>query len=286
MAKPCWFLAPRACPPDGPIQLGNIIISPEEPDDPLFANTEALPATETVTEFVESDLNFTNMKQVGSRFSLWTGFLQFVLGMGADVSLGQESGNGQALTAREMRTKYFIPSEEYVSRCIRHQHLQDYVRRTRFLGKLYMITGIMEAVDAVSHGSYIKNNNIGMSLSADGTSVGVPVQAGLSAGTTHGSTVQLKSKITSDFVFAFRLRQVRMKKGRVQDHRNFRKGALFDADGDTGKSEQLEMQERMVPVELQGVATSDFKGDTEDMEVFEAFEDSTGAECLCVLPAE
>lgn len=80
-----YFYAPTwDYPPDGPIKLGNVLMSIKTAENPLF--TAPLPSEEEVFSRNKNDVEYSVEKLRGGKFSILTKFLSF-LGVGVDASI-------------------------------------------------------------------------------------------------------------------------------------------------------------------------------------------------------
>ena len=76
---PSWDYPP---PPKGPIKLGNIITSIEEPENPLY--TAPYPSDKDVILSVKKSVEYSKQRLRVGKFSILTKFLS-ILGVGVDV---------------------------------------------------------------------------------------------------------------------------------------------------------------------------------------------------------
>ncbi len=83
-----YFYAPTwDYPPEGPIKLGNVLMSVKTPESPLF--TAPLPSAEEVFSMDKNGVEYSAEKLREGRFSILTKFLSF-LGLGVDTSVDWE----------------------------------------------------------------------------------------------------------------------------------------------------------------------------------------------------
>jgi hypothetical protein len=93
--KKTFFLCPTwDYHPDGPIQLGNIILSPSTPAEALN-NPESLPPTQDTLfpPTTKTSVTWSKEKLQSGRYGLWTEFLSFITGLGVDVSVSHDSSS-------------------------------------------------------------------------------------------------------------------------------------------------------------------------------------------------
>lgn len=281
---PRWFIAPRAIPPHGPLKLGNVILSPECPDEPLYDSPDPLPASENVEIFREREFRLQNLTSSARRVGIATSFLSFLTGAGVDVDTKWSQEKIHQLKARTMDTMTFHPSSVFLEELARDEKVDDHIRSQGFRWtKLYMVVGVMIASGGSRTDGYSKSRDVDLQLSVDGTSMGVPISAGPKVGYSQSKAIEVGSEDADDFVFAFRLRKVKISKGEATLKKHYRSGALFDkdaADEDHGE------YERSIPVVVDGLADEDVTGDEFDLDLegVEAQDETTGQDCICIMP--
>ena len=139
--------------------------------------------------------------------------------------------------------------------------------------------------------SALRKRGIYLHVGIDGTTFGVPSGAGPQADleSSHSETISFDGG--SEFVFAFRLREIRYtaRKGIVQ--REFTKGALYglenEADGVSGTSRSgtkgRDKDEAEQQFELLGLAEEDVHGEEVDQDVWDA-DGVDGESCHVIEP--
>ncbi|KAF2492478.1 hypothetical protein BU16DRAFT_564930 [Lophium mytilinum] len=285
--KPCYFLAPtRTCPPEGPIRLGSIISSPSLPDEPI--NTMPLPL-EASAIHTHNQTNWTSChaKTKSGRIGVWGSFLQFVVGAGGDVSVGWKNEDSQLLMAKNMCTRYFVPSQEYVRATVMEDSVREYIINNKFRERLFMITGVMIASGASGLNSYMRDNGIYAHVGVDATiPCGVPFAGGPKFEGHQTTKTDVAFEGADDFVFAFRLRHIKVKKTGEVSHKQYNKGALYDLDGYKAMYEKRAQEELELGFEVEGLAEDDATGGEFGLDGEELMDEGTGEECLCVVPED
>ncbi|KAL6720846.1 hypothetical protein ACLMJK_002771 [Lecanora helva] len=279
-----YFLAPtRDCPPSGPIALGNIIASPSTPEEAL--NSSPIEPLPPIHESYKGDWRADLSRYKRGKIGIWTKFLQ-VLGVGVDVSVNFITGDLDIYQFNRIDTKFFVPSREYVEQSVSTPEVQDFVAKSKFRANIYMITGIKIARGASIASSKLRDRGINLQFGIDGTSAGIPFAAGpdIELGTGRGQDISFNT--SSDFVFAFRLREIMYSKKKGIEHREFRKGALFGLEGGGGNSTEEEpkgeVKEEFV---LGGAGDKDVGADDVEMEGDKVLDDGEEEEvCECVVP--
>ncbi|KAH9228666.1 hypothetical protein K456DRAFT_1765070 [Colletotrichum gloeosporioides 23] len=225
---PSFFLAPSwdyLPPPVGPIQLGNIITSVETPQEPLC--NLAMPSATTE----QRNFSFSTKQLKERRLGILFKFLSMVTGVGADASVSLENSHNALFTFDSLQTVQFVPTLDYLEKCIGMEPVKRYLMKSRYRKPVYVITGLKIA-----------------SMPRRGVPVGV--------GPEFGIKTETKQKVewegTNDFVFAYRLRKVAVKKtDKVKENSDYVKGAMME---DMAERPQ-ERQAIIVPEEEDGVDT-------------------------------
>ncbi|KAI4121883.1 MAG: hypothetical protein LQ338_006112 [Usnochroma carphineum] len=277
-----YFLAPtRDCPPQGPIKLGNIITSPSKPEEPI--NPQPNTPTQPVYETYQTNWTAEVSRRKQGKVGLWTMFLQ-ILGIGADADVDTEKERSDAYKFDRVETHFFMPDKEYVQECMATPEVRDFITRKRFRTNVYMITGIKIAIGAsvVSHN--MRRRGIHMQVGVDATSLGIPVSLGPVFESSSSSANDVGFEGASDFVFAFRLREIHYAKKKGVSHRAYNKGALFGLEGSQENDEPSE-REAVEEIELLGIADEDAGAEKFDLDA-ENVVDDEGETCQCVVIRE
>lgn len=106
--------------------------------------------------------------------------------------------------------------------------VQAFLKRNRWRENVYMITAISVAVGATNVVSTVLwDRSVHMRLGIDSTAAGVPLTVGPGGDGGWGGQQQMRFEGGSDFVFAFRLREVCYSVKRGVKVGEFTKGALY-----------------------------------------------------------
>ncbi|KAH7165315.1 hypothetical protein EDB81DRAFT_710785 [Dactylonectria macrodidyma] len=241
---PLFFFAPTwDYPPGGPIRLGNVITSLKKPEQPLFR-----PQPPTDGDVITSEkrrVEYSREKLELGKFSILTRFFNLV---GFDVDFGAEINRSdeEIYHFDLIETTQFAPRPEYLQKCIEAEDVRLYLQRSRYRKPLYIITGLK-----VVHGARadtFKSRATGgllaaksdMSSWSGGT---IPIQSSLKVEGKVGNKSKTTWEGSSNFVFAFRVRKIRVSKktGTVKSDEDYKKGAFF------GKEiEQLNLPELII----------------------------------------
>jgi hypothetical protein len=280
MPKPTYFLSPpRPCPPDGPIRLGAIIPSPKQPDEPL--HLPSLPPQSDTSKFAEHNWSGSYIKSSSSHFGVWTSFLECVLGVGADVTVGLDKASHQSWEVERMTTQTFLPSREFLEEAVAHEDVKRYITEYRFREKIYMITGVMIASSTKMSSEKLEEMGVYIHAGVDATAwTGVPISVGPEGNWKRKVQTSESSQRADDFVFAYRIREIKVgRKGGIKSNKLYDKGALFDTERKRKEKEQYEIE-----VEGMGDELDADDVEAESREVRQQGGDQEEGECICVLP--
>ena len=222
-----YFLAPtRDCPPSGPISLGSIIASPADPElpinPPLPIDTTLNPIHEKHEENWRLELSKHNKGKVG----LWLSFLQMA-GVGADASISYENSTTSVYHFKRLSTRTFWPTKDYIVDSVMAPEVQAFLKSRRFHHNVYMITGISVAIGAHVATSALRKRGFYFQLGVDATAQGLPASVGPELDVESSKTEGVSYHGASDFVFAFRLREIRYTTRKGVSTQEYTKGALY-----------------------------------------------------------
>jgi hypothetical protein len=235
LRKKFYFLTPvTEFPPDSIIKLGSIISHPRLVGEPINHSPVA-PQSFFENVMVHNDPNsyVTVDRSRGGHLSIFAEFLANI-GINGEVK-GDKSSSGQEQWFFEnLQTIWFNPSNEYIAKSLEDNLVQEYIHQGKsWLGhsKLYLVTGIKIAYGAKSVLQYAEKHGIGFKLGVDLTPIGAPVNVGPDVG-YHGEDKLKKGADGSDaFVFAFRLRQIKVSLAGEIKHQDAKKGTVIDING-------------------------------------------------------
>ncbi|OMP86969.1 hypothetical protein BK809_0007055 [Diplodia seriata] len=281
-AKPSWFIAPNACSPNGPIQLGSIQYSPHSPEDPLYIPPVFPTDAEGLLVHKLKDFNFDSNANKSSKVGIWASFLQLITTIGGDIDIGRDATKSFTLNAQEMTKMTIRPTTKFVETCVADEKVKRYITKNRFRNKIYMVVGVMIASGAKSCVEYLKAHGLGANLGVDATSLGFPVSAGPKVAFSSEEKTKIGSESSDDFVFAFRLQEVKVKNGGVSVQRFVTKGALFEGDKQAESHGLfLEKEEQSAVVEVIGLSGEDLSGGRLGLEALDAVSETDGNDCIC-----
>ncbi|KAL8789343.1 MAG: hypothetical protein Q9195_006870 [Heterodermia aff. obscurata] len=232
MANPSrtYILAPtRDIPPEGPICLGNIIASPKDPEEKENQNTprERLGDNQTYNAHKSgwSDIDTARHTVEGGFFAK---FLS-VFAIGGEASLKHAGSSSTKLSAAYMDTCWFNPTKQYIKESIQDPGVKSYIEENRWRSPVYMITGLMIVRGASASKSAMAEKGIHTQFGVDITA-GAPLTVGPKLDLERAEEHNILFDHASDFVLAYRLRKIEVKKGGIVKSEKYTKGALYDSD--------------------------------------------------------
>lgn len=268
-------------PSDGLVALGRIITDPWVPDEAINpTSTLPLPKLEQQTE-----RDFKTVIKHGSkgRYGI---FLQFLNLSVVEGKLGFHHSNHEDLymSASMMETKYFIPTDEYVEEALRQQEVISKLSKQGYTEKLYMIIGLKIARGAQVTTLVSSAKGGDAKVSVDGSSFGA---AGLKLGPelelSHAHLIYKSSKPESDFVYAYRLREILYyQQSRPIATRDYTKGAAAGLNhGALNSKEEEEVASALIDdFDFDGVVNEDVGREdlTSEGDVYEEVDEEDGQE--------
>ncbi|KAF4541807.1 uncharacterized protein LTHEOB_8388 [Lasiodiplodia theobromae] len=228
-----YFLPPKPdIAPNTSIKLGSIILSPHLAEEPLSPNPPPIPPHLHQPDHIETDWSWTTSQHRSHNAGIWTSFLQLFLGAGIDVSGEAARSASDAWSAARLTTQRFVPDLAYVRQAVAADEVQEYLGSEGSFRakKIYMVTGVKIASGAGVESGVEREMGVNFSPGVDGSGVGVPLALGMAVGGSRGFSDVRSSRSVTDFVFAYRLRQIRYKvKGGEEfvTHREFSEGAFY-----------------------------------------------------------
>jgi hypothetical protein len=296
MSRKTYFRMPNFdYPPNGLVQLGQIITSPRDPYQRL---AKPLPIPD---QAIQTN-TFTDYHEVIERvrkgnLGVWVQFLASMLGVGGDATARWATKNSHILQFRELEANCFEPENDYLQESVlSSETIQTHIKKTP--GKsLYMVTGVKIARGARSVLQEKQARGVNARFGVDATGfTGVPAQGGpqFKVEATHHEKVQFGG--SKDFVFAYRLLRIIPKPHGVIKKKRFEAGATtltnddaYIEDADQAEDGELESEGQVVELTTVELDRSDygstpdtlpFKVDTQD-----AVEDELGdTDCVFIIP--
>ncbi len=226
--------------PSALIQLDNIITSPFHRAEALNGPNAPRPSSATLFPLTTKTVETWSPEKLRTcRYGVWTEFLS---SFGVDFGVEHSTKSEQAYHFEEMETREFLPTTEFLQRCLAESPAAvEFLRRSRLRRHLYMITAVKIARGASAKSASAKSamsveRGVEGKVGVDGALLGgAPVSLGPEVGVSWGRTEGGSFEGSSDFVFAFRLRRIAVqRRGEVMIHAEYVSGAMYSDQGPGG----------------------------------------------------
>jgi hypothetical protein len=181
-------------------------------------------------------------------------------GFGGSVSKEASKDKNLAIKCDSMKITSFRPDTKYLAQAVQDDIVKA-IGQKLFGPPLYMVIGLMIANDAEITLSQERSSGYSKNLSLDGTSVGVPLAVGPSAGYNRSSSMSHASMPTEPFILAYEIIRLRMKRNGTVNEHDENQWALF-SDEESGYRDrnhvaEFERQWTVEAVHLQDTMTMD-----------------------------
>ncbi|WYZ37656.1 hypothetical protein EsH8_II_001162 [Colletotrichum jinshuiense] len=210
MASKTYILAPNfTYKPNGPIQLGSIVIDPFRPAKSL-STLKSPPNFETVVER-EHELSRENSRSLN--LSIWASFIEAV---SSNAGISRSSEGTQTFSIEELETRYLateiLDNDLELLKRLKEPRVMAAIKSGLFSNApVYLITGVKVARGlTVRHGT---GRSAGGSMeigTAAAQAVGVSVGAEVGADRRYGFVSSFKAG-DQDVVFAYQVHVVKVK---------------------------------------------------------------------------
>lgn len=244
-----YFLAPIGNPLNGQIKLGNIIALPRLADDPINENHVSLSSVPMeITEHNEYDYTFNVNAKSGGRIGIWASFLQTIS----------------------------LKAEATITKCLEDDGVRNFLRINKpsfGASNLYMITGIKVAYGASSVVQYAKKKGIALRLGSGftGNHVGPEFSRNDEIGVSQSQGG------ANPFVFAFRLRRIKLSVSGEISHEQYSKGTMLRTRDDEDDESNAQ-----IPIFAQDIESDeDVDGSEFQLESRDALDESSPGDELC-----
>ncbi|KAI8253048.1 major facilitator superfamily MFS-1 [Colletotrichum sp. SAR 10_77] len=228
---PNWSTAP---PPHGPLRLGHLLPSVEE-FLPINSDHIVPILNENPTDIKEGfKLNLSRAE--GGELGVFAKFLALA-GIGLDASINIENDRTTELEFKAFETFSFNPNENYIRQVAELEEVKSYFHSGRRGIPLYLVTGIK--VGREGQMTISTSTTRGTTLELGVSAPEVPVEVGPKASFNRTISSGLSYASSSDFIVAFQVRKLRMRKGGVS-HEMFRKNAELHGDTQAISSDNKE----------------------------------------------
>ncbi|SCO50254.1 uncharacterized protein FFMR_10209 [Fusarium fujikuroi] len=276
-----YFLAPNSSPSEGSIRLGNILSTPALADDPINEGHFPPQVSMDVIEHNQNNFTFGMSAKNGRSFGVWASFLQ-TLGIGGDAIVDWSKEHTEQWACENLKTLSFNPTISYVSQCLKDEGVQKFMRANRpwfATNKLYMITGIKIAYGAASTIEHAKQRGLNLKFGTDFTSQGVPISLGPQIGGSNTISTKQSQSGGDPFVFAFRLRRIKISRKGEVSHERYSKGAVLGI--------REEGNDQDVEIVVEGVEDFDAGGEEFQLNSRDVFDEASSDEpCKAVIAEE
>lgn len=245
--KPVWFIPrTRDRPPAAAINLGDIIASPENPEQPINGDPPPQVPTDRLRWITEDNWSWSKEFARSRSGGIFASFLS-LSGIGGDIEVTATSGHKELYDAGILATVYFAPTSAYIKQCLEDEDVKDALTGPNRKKRVFMITGLKTAYGATKALEIMKKRGVHGQLGVDLTALGAPISLGPKGGYST-STTEKNSGNVSDFVFGFKLSVLSYKKGQVEQE-SYTKGALYGEQTTVG-GEETEGEETEQDVDL------------------------------------
>jgi hypothetical protein len=247
-------------------------------DEPI--NSKRIPidaATMKIYEHKEYNWSYEKDLGMGGQLGIWASFLKLILGIGGEIGVSGNNENKSSWTCKILHTYWFVPTQEFVEQSVKDPKVREFFIENNFSEKLYMVTGLKIARGASSTSSFMKKRGFNAHVELDGTNWGVPGSIGPGVKMNNNEKVVENFDNADDFVFAFRLREIKVTEKGKTTHAQYTDGAMFGLKkGEKGKDEEIELV-------IGGIGETDVDGKEFGLEEVGAADDAgpSGEMCLC-----
>jgi hypothetical protein len=277
-AAKTYFIVPTWDFPVRSIKLGNLIADPNRPQSILRAAEAADLDTPT---YPSDKYDFT--QKIGAtkkgKYGLFARFCQ-VVGIGAEASVHHDEKRTEEYSFEHMHTEWFVPSEELVKKACTVPRVVDYLEQMNFETPVYMVTGVKTVEGASVTTDRSKGRGFFALFGVDGTPAGIPLSLGSEASHDSDGTVFATFKNSSHIVFAFQLREIRCKEGKINSNKEYLDGALFGVDKSSWGPEMT-----IASVEMTKEVMQQSLGESVVESVVESFDEGGNEDCYTVVPS-
>lgn len=285
-----YFIAPNLdYPHGGPLRLGAILTSPSDPGSCINRDgTIPFPSNMPVSRTLKTDWRSERKRRAGGTVGIWAEFLKF-LGMEVEANIGYERETSDVYKFDVLETESVEPTKDYIEESVLDPVVSSHIVETGYRKSIYMITGVKVARGATV--ALQKRWEVGghVRVGADAMFTGVPLTTGPQIGVAGGRGDHVSFKGGSDFVFAYRLREIYYERGLRMRDRQYTKGALYDVnierppsspgDPKLGKTDSAEPF-----LKVGSCADEPETIRSLGLQTIDVLDDEDGELCACILP--
>ncbi len=282
MSKPYFLATSRDTPRKGPIFIGSIIKSPRSPELSINGKKTPLLAELEIATYTQKESLRQLFKTSKGKAGIWAEFV-IDLGISGNISGNWDNVDLATFKFNELRTETISPSLAQIQAAFNEDAVQTAIKDSRFRDSLYMITGIKIAKGAEVVIQKVRGKGGNLHFGLDMTPFGAPVKVGPDIEENFKIGELTKESHQEEFVWAYRLREVRYKRKQAYDQKEYIKGDLMGKGQKEGKGreERIKEAEAEAEAELIGFKDGDVDGDVWDAECISVVDDD-GEEVRCV----
>lgn len=214
-------------PPDvnGPLRLGTLLVDLHDPT-PLNPADRIPIQDEEIFRSHLAGFRTKKRQQGNTELGIFARLLGLD-GIGGMLSINGTQARDEMLSVARLDTEFFIPSLEYIKLAVEAPSVRTFCRATRGRLPMFLITGIKVARGASA--SVVRTRTVGGGVKGSpGTSIG-QVELGVNVEGEIRREDDMSFEDASDFVLAYRVARIRMKKDGVQAQ-TYTRGATMLAD--------------------------------------------------------
>ncbi|OAQ58350.1 major facilitator superfamily MFS-1 [Purpureocillium lilacinum] len=272
-----YILAPdysTAPPPDGPVQLGDLLTDLSELV-PLN-DKDRVPVPPAFPPDYKYDFKATRSTLLSGNLGVWAQTAA-IFGIGVGAGWAYEAADTDVISFQVVETRCFNPTADYVRLVMAAGPVRSYMASAGGSAAVYMITGLKIGHGAAVETSYSREKGIKLKLGF--THPGVPVEGGPEGGVRSKRVEGMSFEGSTDFVIAFRVRKITYKKGVLHAMVHNKGATLLDGtEGEAKRKEpELEFEEE--------AGLEDAQLDSEmDLKAVEGDENDDKDESLWIVP--
>ncbi|MCJ1425600.1 hypothetical protein MMC29_003500 [Sticta canariensis] len=221
------------------VTLGGLISDPKNPESRIPKSVPPPIPPGSLQTGSKTDWHTTSTQLLSGKLGVWAQCLQIV-GLGGDLSFGALKSSLEDHRFDALETQYFLPDDEYVQANMNNDFVRGYLEVHEWRKPVYMITGIKVARGASVANTTAREVGANAKVGADATMVGAPVTLGPEVDFKKTRERSVAYAGSTDYVFAYRLKRIRARKGGKVEEGDYIKGALFGMVDDDGEGEEKE----------------------------------------------
>ncbi|EHK26041.1 uncharacterized protein TRIVIDRAFT_63373 [Trichoderma virens Gv29-8] len=263
-----WILTrSQTYEPGKSLRLGQVLLDPRRPADALFSKSSSflpIPAEYTRDLGEKNNVTIKVESKLNASFTAWGKLNSTPVTAKGNAATNQWTTKKWILQKLESET--FLPELEYVKEILKRGDVPAATKWWRLQRRIFLVTGVRIARGAsVSLETDSHKTSASIKAGLDGSSQGVPVQAGLGAALGQETEQIEKAEESSDFVFAYRLHEITWIAG--VDKRVYTGGDVESVrESHAPVDQQVKSDaDEITGYELESLELFDEEGDVDDM---------------------